>query len=220
MSRKTISLTDTLYNYILDISLREHPVLQSIREDTAALPEAKMQISPDQGQFMAFLIRLIGARKVLEIGTFTGYSALAMALALPEDGILIACDISKAFTDRARAQWRRTRVAHRIDLRLGPAKETMDQLLDSGAEGTFDACFIDADKEGYDDYYERALKLLRTGGLIMIDNVLRGGDSASPNTDRPATQAIQRLNRKLHHDTRVHLSIAPIGDGLTLAQKI
>ena len=220
MSRRTINLTEKLYAYILDISLREDPALQSIREATANHPQAKMQISPEQGQFMALLIRLMGARQVLEVGTFTGYSALAMALALPEDGHIIACDVSKDFTDIAREHWRKTRVFHKIDLRLGPALETMNQLLDGGREASFDACFIDADKEGYDAYYERALMLVRAGGLIMIDNALRGGDAANQDTASPETQAIQALNRKLHTDTRVHLSLVPIGDGLTLAQKI
>ncbi len=220
MSRKTINLTRELYDYILDVSLREHDALQAIRAATAAHPQAKMQISPEQGQFMAFLIRLMGARRVLEIGTFTGYSALAMALALPQDGLLVACDISKEFTDIARLHWDSTRVSHKIELRLGPALQTMDQLLEDGQDASFDACFIDADKEGYDAYYERALKLIRPGGAIMIDNVLRGGDAANAATSSTATQAIQALNLKLRTDARVHLSLVPIGDGLTLALKI
>ena len=220
MSRKTINLTKELYDYILDVSLREHAALRAIRNATASHPQAKMQISPDQGQFMAFLVRLTGARKVLEIGTFTGYSTLAMALALPADGHIVACDISKDFTDLARTYWDLTDVSERIELRLGPALHTMDQLLDDGYEAAFDACFIDADKESYDAYYERALRLLRAGGLLMIDNVLRGGDAANKATGSPATQAIQALNHKLRTDMRVHLSLVPIGDGLTLAQKI
>lgn len=220
MARATLSLTDELQKYILNISLREHPLLAALREETAQHPEAKMQISPDQGQFMATLLRLIQARSVLEIGTFTGYSALAMALALPSDGQIVACDVSEDYTKIARRYWADAGVADQITLHLAPASETLEKLLSNKQANTFDAAFIDADKESYDLYFEKSLALVRPGGLIMIDNVLRGGDAANPATDSVATQSIQALNQKLHHDPRVHLSLVPIGDGLTLAQKI
>ena len=179
-----------------------------------------MQISPDQGQFMAMLLRLMEARLVLEIGTFTGYSALSMALALPPDGHIIACDISDSYAKIARRYWSEAGVADRITLRVAPASETLDDLLAEGRADTFDAAFIDADKENYDLYFERCLALVRPGGLIMIDNVLRGGDSANSATESLSTQSIQALNRKLHTDPRVNLSLVPIGDGLTLVRKI
>lgn len=219
MSRDTLAITDELREYILNVSLREHSLLESLRVETAKLPEAKMQISPDQGQFMAILLRLMEARMVLEIGTFTGYSALSMALALPPDGHIIACDISDAYAKIARRYWSEAGLTDRITLRLAPASETLDDLLLEGREDTFDAAFIDADKENYDLYFERSLALIRPGGLIMIDNVLRGGDAANSATESLATQSIQALNRKLHTDPRVNLSLVPIGDGLTLLIK-
>ena len=220
MSRATLTLDDTLRTYILDISLRESPFLKALREETAKLPEAKMQISPEQGQFMAILLRLIRAQSVLEIGTFTGYSTLVMALALPPNGHIVACDISEDFTAIARRYWSEAGVADRITLRLLPASDTLSELLADGYANTFDAAFIDADKEEYDLYFERSMELVRPGGLIMIDNVLRDGDAANPETDSQATQSIQALNKKLFHDARVHLTLVPIGDGLTLVQKI
>ncbi len=220
MSRSTLALTDELREYILDVSLREHPLLAALREETAQHPKAKMQISPDQGQFMATLLRLIQARSVLEIGTFTGYSTLAMMLALPSDGHIVACDISEDYTKVARKYWSEAAVADRITLRIAPASQTLDELLASGKVNTFDAAFIDADKESYDVYFERSLALVRPGGLIMIDNVLRGGDAANPATESTATQSIQALNKKLHQDSRVHLTLVPIGDGVTLLQKV
>lgn len=219
MSRSTLALTDELYDYILDVSLREHPLLKALRKETAQHPEAEMQISPDQGQFMATLLRLIQARSVLEIGTFTGYSTLAMMMALPPDGHIVACDISEDYTKTARRYWTEAGVSDRISLRIAPASETLDDLLANGRANTFDAAFIDADKESYDMYYEMSLALIRPGGLIMIDNVLRGGDSANPATESASTQSIQALNKKLHQDSRVHLSLVPIGDGVTLLQK-
>lgn len=219
MSRRTVNLSDELYAYSLSISLREHPVLAELRHVTESHPMAKMQISPDQGQFMAFLVRLAGARRVLEIGTFTGYSALSMALALPEDGTLVACDVSEDYARIAREYWSRAQVANKITLKLAPAADTLRELLAAGGAGAFDLCFVDADKENYDTYYELGLKLLRVGGLMIIDNVLRGGDSANPATTSIGTQAIRALNTKMHSDERVHLSFVPIGDGVTLAQK-
>ena len=220
MSRSTLALTDELREYILNVSLREHPLLAALREETAQHPEAKMQISPDQGQFMATLLRLIQARSVLEIGTFTGYSTLAMMLALPSDGHIVACDISEDYTKVARRYWSEAGVADRITLHIAPASQTLDELLANGKANTFDAAFIDADKESYDVYFERSLGLVRPGGLIMIDNVLRGGDAANPATESEATQSIQSLNKKLHQDSRVHLTLVPIGDGVTLLQKV
>ena len=219
MSRHTLSLSDEVYSYSLSISLREHPVLAELRQLTKAHPKAEMQISPDQGQFMAFLVRLAGARRVLEVGTFTGYSALSMALALPDDGTLVACDVSEDYAQIAREYWSRAQVSHKITLKLAPAADTLRELLATGYAESFDMCFVDADKENYDIYYELGLDLLRAGGLMIIDNVLRGGDSANPATASIGTQAIRALNAKMHSDERVHLSFVPIGDGVSLAQK-
>lgn len=218
MTTRSITLDDELYRYLLNVSLREHPVLAQMREANLHHPRASMQIAPEQGQFMAMLARLIGARRTLEIGVFTGYSALAVALALPEDGRVLGCDISTEYTDEARRRWRQAGVAHKIDLRIAPALQTLDGLIAQGQAGGFDFAFIDADKTGYDDYYERCLALLRPGGLIVIDNVLWGGSVAQPSQDAD-TLALQALNRKLHADERVDLSLLPVGDGLTLARK-
>ena len=220
MSNRTIGLSDAVYDYLLRKSLREPELLRRLREETARLTEwAGMQIAPEQGQFMALLVRLIGARRAIEIGTFTGYSALAVALAMPEDGRLLCCDVSKEFTDMARRYWAEGGVAGRIELRLQPALKTLDELLAGGAAGSFDFAFIDADKGNYDGYYERALALLRPGGLLAIDNVLWNGAVADPAADDPNTAAIRRLNDKIHADRRVAISLVPIGDGLTLARK-
>lgn len=219
MSNQSLSLTPELYTYLLDVSLRESPLLRELREHTLGMPEARMQIAPEQGQFMALLARLLGARRALEIGVFTGYSALCVASALPADGRLIACDISPEFTRVAREYWTRAGVAERIDLRLAPAAETLAALLAAGNAGTFDLAFIDADKTGYAGYYEQCLALLRPGGLILVDNVLWNGrvlDGASTDAD---TRAIQAFNRQAQGDTRVDLSLVPIGDGLTLLRK-
>ena len=219
MSRDMIQLTDQLHAYLRSVSLREPAILRRLREETAALPMAMMQISPEQGQLMGLLIELTGARACLEIGTFTGYSALAVALALPPSGRITACDVSRDWTDIARRYWEEAGVADRIDLRLGPALGTLDSLLAAGAAGTYDFAFIDADKENYDGYYERVLKLLRPGGLAAIDNVLWGGKVADPGAMDKDTAALKALNLKLHADPRVALSMLPIGDGLTLARK-
>ncbi len=218
MSRRTLDLDDTLYNYVLANSLREHPAQTALREATRQHPHGGMQISPEQGQFMALLVRLIGARNAIEVGVFTGYSALTVALALPEDGRLLACDISEEFTRVGRPYWEAAGVAHKIELRLAPALSTLDARLAAGEAARYDFAFIDADKTGYDDYYERCLQLLRPGGLIAIDNVLWGGSVAQSKTDTDTT-ALQALNRKLHGDERIDLSLLPIGDGLTLARK-
>lgn len=218
MSNRTLSMDDVVYRYLLDVSLREHPVLAALRDATRNHLFANMQIAPEQGQFMALLVQLLGARRALEIGVFTGYSSLAVALALPQDGQIIACDISREFTDIARPYWEQAGVARKIDLRLAPALDTLDALLAAGEAGRFDFAFIDADKTGYDAYYERCLALLRAGGVIAIDNVLWGGKVAHPAQDDD-TAAIQALNRKLHADARIDLALLPLGDGLTLARK-
>ena len=219
MSRQTLTLSDALYDYLLSVSLREPPLLYRLREETAALPHAVMQISPEQGQFMALLAELVGARRVLEVGIFTGYSALVVALALPTDGRIITCDVDEEMTAIARRYWAEGGVADKIDLRLGPAVDTLDALLSDGGADTFDFAFVDADKENYDAYYERALALLRQGGLMVIDNVLWSGAVADPNQKDADTNAIRALNAKLHGDQRVSLSLLPVSDGITLARK-
>ena len=219
MSRQTLTLSDALYDYLLSVSLREPPLLYRLREETAALPHAVMQISPEQGQFMALLAELVGARRVLEVGTFSGYSALVVALALPADGRIITCDVDEEMTAIARRYWAEGGVADKIDLRLGPAVDTLDALLSDGGADTFDFAFVDADKENYDAYYERALALLRQGGLMVIDNVLWSGAVADPNQKDADTNAIRALNAKLHGDQRVSLSLLPVSDGITLARK-
>ena len=219
MSKRTISIDDRLYDYLLAVSLREPPLLARLRRETAALPQAGMQISPEQGQFMALMLRMIGARKVLEIGTFTGYSALTMALALPPGGRLVACDISAEWTAIAVRYWREAAVSERIELRLAPALETLRGLIDGGEALTFDFAFIDADKENYPAYYEAALELVRAGGLIAIDNTLWDGRVADPSVTDADTVAIRAFNETLREDLRIDLSLVPIGDGLTLARK-
>lgn len=218
MSRRTIDLDDALYQYLLDHSLREHPEQIALREATHKHPRGGMQISPEQGQFMSLLIKLIGAKRTIEIGTFTGYSALCVALALPKDGKILACDISDEYTSVGRPYWQRAGVADKIELVIAPATETLDARIAAGEAGQYDFAFIDADKTGYDAYYERCLQLVRTGGLIAIDNTLWGGDVARPAEDDD-TRALQALNDKLHRDERIDLSMLPIGDGLTLARK-
>jgi len=218
MSNRSLNLDDTLYEYLLTHSLREHPEQIALREVTRSHPRAGMQISPEQGQFMALLVKLIGARRALEIGVFTGYSALSVALALPTDGRILACDISEEYTRIGRRYWERAGVAHKIDLRLAPALETLDAELAAGAAGRYDFAFIDADKTGYASYVERCLQLLRPGGLIAIDNVLWSGAVARPARDED-TRALQALNERLHGDERIDLSMLPVGDGLTLARK-
>ena len=218
MQYRSLNVDEVLYQYLMDQSIREHPAQVALRAATASHPHAGMQISPDQGQFMALLVKLLGARRAIEIGVFTGYSALTVALALPDDGRLLACDISDEYTRVGRPHWADAGVAHKIDLRLAPALETLDAQLAAGAAGQYDFAFIDADKTGYDAYYERCLQLLRSGGLIAIDNTLWSGRVAQPAQDAD-TAALQQLNAKLHRDQRIDLSLLPIGDGLTLARK-
>ena len=219
MSNRTIDLTDDLYDYLLQVSLREPPLLARLREATKAVPFAAMQISPEQGQFMRLLIELIGARRTLEVGTYTGYSALSVALSLPPDGQVVACDISDEYTAVGRPYWAEAGVAEKIDLRLGPAAETLDALIAEGGADRFDFAFIDADKTNCLKYYEQALVLVRQGGLIAIDNVLWNGAVVDLADESDDTLAIRALNAKLADDARVSLSLVPIGDGLTLARK-
>jgi predicted O-methyltransferase YrrM len=216
---KTFLADDRLYDYVLSSSLREPELLRRLREETASHPRAIMQIAPDQGQLFGLLIQLLQAKKALEIGVFTGYSSLCVALALPDDGKLVACDISEEYTSVARRYWKEAGVAHKIDLEIGPAADTLRRLLDEGQEGTFDFAFIDADKTGYDTYYELALRLLRRGGLIALDNVLFHGGLIDPAVQDNDTVALRELNRKLLADERVTISMLSISDGITLALK-
>jgi caffeoyl-CoA O-methyltransferase len=218
MTRRTLPLDDALYEYLLAHSLREHPELAALREATRTHPRANMQIAPEQGQLMALLVKLIGARRTIEVGVFTGYSALAVALALPADGRILACDVSDEYTRIAREYWQRAGVAHKIELVLAPAAQALAARIAAGEAGTYDFAFIDADKTGYDGYYEQCLQLLRPGGLIAIDNVLWQGAVARP-AESDDTRALQALNDKLHRDQRIDLALLPIADGLTLARK-
>lgn len=220
MSRQTLSLTPELYQYILDVSLRENPILAQLRDFTLALKEANMQISPEQGQFMQMLIKLMGAKNTIEVGVFTGYSTLATALALPDDGKIIACDVSEEWTSVGKKFWEKAGVSHKIDLYLAPAAQTLHQLLDSGHAGTFDFAFIDADKTGYDEYYECCLQLIRQGGLIMFDNTLWSGKVLEVGSNDSDVMAIRALNAKLHRDQRIELCLLPLSDGVTLVRKV
>ncbi|WP_413199536.1 class I SAM-dependent methyltransferase [Nostoc piscinale] len=219
MTTKTLGLAENLYEYLLSVSVQEPEVLTQLRQETAQHPMGRMQIAPEQGQLMSLLVKLMGARKTLEIGVFTGYSTLVVALALPKTGKVVACDISEEFTAIARRYWQQAGVAEKIDLHLAPALETLDRLLASGEAETFDFAFIDADKSNYDNYYERSLKLVRPGGLIAIDNVLWLGRVAEPEVQDNRTKKIRAFNQKLHQDSRITLSLIPIADGLTLALK-
>src|SRR5579883_3542390 len=209
MSARMLQMTPELARYLHEVSLREAEPMRRLREETARLPMGMMQIGPEQGQFMALLVRLIGARRCLEIGTFTGYSALAVALALPPEGRVLCCDVNAQTTAVARRHWQAAGVGEKIELRLAPALETLDALIRDDQEGRFDFAFIDADKENYDGYYERVLRLLRSGGLLVIDNVLWGGDVADARQNDAETKALRALNRKLHHDERIDLSLLP-----------
>lgn len=219
MTRKSITLTDDLYDYLLSVSLRETDLLRSLREHTAEHKMARMQIAPEQGQFLALLVQLMQARSIVEIGTFTGYSALWMALAMPRDGRLITCDVSEEYTRTAQQYWQQADVSTRIDLRIAPALETLDSLLNDGQGGHFDLAFIDADKREYHDYYERVLRLLRYGGMVVVDNTLWEGRVADPTVMDEDTSAIRAFNEFLLTDERVSLSLLPVADGITLAVK-
>jgi predicted O-methyltransferase YrrM len=218
MAKRTL-LTGALDDYAIANWLRDSDLKRRLREETKRLPTAGMQIAADQGQFMALMTRAIGARHAIEIGVFTGYSALSVAEALPPDGKLIACDVSTEWTSIGKRYWRESGLDHKIDLRIGPALDTLDALLRESQAGKFDMAFIDADKSNYDGYYERCLLLLRTGGLMMFDNVLWGGRVAAAETGSEDTQALRALNAKLHDDQRIDLALVPLGDGITLALK-
>ena len=217
MALGDLNMTDALWDYLRSVTVREPDVLRRLREETAGHPHANMQISPDQGQFMALLMHLIGAKRTIEVGVFTGYSSLSVALALPADGHIIACDVNEEWTAVARRYWRDAGVEHKIDLRLRPALETLDGLIASGEAGRFDFAFIDADKSNYQNYFDRALVLVRPGGLIAVDNVLWSGRVLDAKTTDKDTSAIRAFNEKLRDDDRVWVSMLPIRDGLTLA---
>jgi predicted O-methyltransferase YrrM len=219
MSNQTIILTEPIYQYLLAVSLREAPLLHELRDETARLSSHEMQIAPEQGQFLALLVELIGAKKTLEVGVYTGYSSLSVAFALPSDGKIVACDINPEWTQIARNYWDRAGVSNKIDLYLAPAEKTLNQLIDNGEAGSYDFAFIDADKRNYENYYERTLTLLRQGGLIAVDNTLWGGELADFTNNDKDTIALRAFNKKILADPRVTISLVPIGDGLTLARK-
>lgn len=219
MSNRTLSLNDRLYDYLLAHSLREPASLARLRAETASHPQVNMQIAPEQGQFMQMLVRLLGARRAIEVGVFTGYSSLAVVLAMPPDGRLLACDISEEYTGIARRHWQEAGVLDRIELVIAPAKETLDARLAAGEAGQYDFAFIDADKTGYLSYYQRLIELVRPGGLIVVDNTLWSGKVANPAYRDADTVALREFNDVLHADPRIDLSLLPLGDGLTLARK-
>jgi len=219
MTREQVGLSDGLYDYLLDVGVHEPPILARLREETASHPRSQMQIGPEQGALMRLLVELTGARRCLEIGTFTGYSSLSVALALPPDGRIVCCDVSKEFTAVARRYWAEAGVADKVDLRIAPALETLDGLLASGGEASFDMAFIDADKGNYPNYWERCLRLVRAGGLILVDNVLWSGKVADPSVSDADTEAIRALNARVHKDSRVTAVTLPIADGMTIARK-
>ena len=219
MKKSALGLDDRIYEYLLNVSLREADVLRRLREETAAMPLSIMQIAPEQGQFMALLVELMGAERCIEVGVFTGYSSLAVALALPPEGRITACDISEEFTSVARRYWAEAGVDTKIDLRLAPAIETLDALIAEGGTGAYDFAFVDAEKSEYADYYERLLTLLRPGGLILVDNVLWSGRVADPEVETDDTVALRAFNEKLKADDRVSLSMLAVADGLTFARK-
>ncbi len=219
MSRSNEFIPDAITDYLHAHALREPPLLAALREETAGMPNGGMQISPGQGQLMALLAQLVDARRCIEVGVFTGYSSLSVARVLPADGQLVACDVSREYTDIARRYWREAGVEDRIDLRLGPALDTLDALLADGQAGRFDFGFIDADKDHYDGYYERVLELLRPGGLMAVDNTLWSGHVVDAANHDHTARVLHAFNVKLHRDKRIDLSMLPIGDGLTLARK-
>ena len=218
MSNRSIGLDEDLHAYLLSVGVREPDVLRRLRDETAKMSNAGMQIAPEEGAVLAMLVRITGARRVLEVGTFTGYSSTAMALALPADGRMLCCDLNPEWTDIARRAWADAGVADRVELRLGPALDTLNELLAAGEAGSFDLAFIDADKANYGHYYEAALRLVRQGGLIAIDNVLWSGRVADPSVNDEDTLAIRALNQQIAADERVDVAMLPVADGLTLAR--
>ena len=219
MANKTMGISDDLAAYVVKVGTREPDVLARLREETAAIPQLNMQIAPEQGAFLALLVELIGARRCIEVGTFTGYSSTAVALALPEDGQIVCCDVSEEWTSLARTYWAEAGVSGKVDLRIAPATETLDQLVAGGQEATYDFAFVDADKAGYDAYYERLLRLVRPGGLLVFDNTLWGGDVLDTDPSDEDTKALQALNAKLARDERITLCLLPVADGVTLARR-
>ena len=219
MANTTIGISDELAAYIVKVGTREPEVLARLRDETAEIPQHGMQIAPEEGAFLAMLVELTGARRCIEVGTFTGYSSTAVALALPEDGQLVCCDVSEEWTSLARKYWVEAGVADKIDLRVAPAAETLDQLLADGGHAAYDFAFVDADKTGYDGYYERLLRLVRPGGLIAFDNTLWGGAVLERDAQDADTRAIQALNSKLADDERITLCLLPVADGVTLARR-
>lgn len=219
MSTKSFFLEQTLYDYLCANSLREPAQLKQLREETACDEMARMQIAPEQGQFIQLLVRLMGVKRGIEVGVFTGYSSLCVALAMPDEGYLLACDVSEEWTAVARRYWQEAGVEGLIELRLAPALETLDEEIAAGNEGSYDYAFIDADKENYIPYYERCMQLLRPGGLILVDNVLWSGSVANPQDQEPDTVALRAFNQHVLDDERVDMSMLPLADGLTLALK-
>jgi caffeoyl-CoA O-methyltransferase len=220
MASRSLGLDDRTADYLRAVSVTDTPILKRLREETATQPMAVMQISPEQGQFMAFLVRLMDVRRAIEVGTFTGYSALVTASALPAQGKLVCCDVSEEWTAIGRRYWAEAGVAHKIDLRLGPAKATLDAMIAAGESGLYDFAFIDANKEDYGAYYEACLRLVRPGGVVAIDNVLWSGKVADPADTTKETAAIRALNDRIKADARVERCMVPIGDGLTLCRKL
>jgi caffeoyl-CoA O-methyltransferase len=219
MTGRRLLVTDDIHRYLVEHSVREPDVLARLRAATASLPLAQMQIGPEQGQLLALLAKLVGAKRCIEVGVFTGYSSLAVALALPQDGRILACDVSEEWTALARRFWREAGVEHKIELKLQPAVRTLEERLAAGEAGRYDFAFVDADKPAYDSYYELLLKLLRPGGLMALDNTLWSGAVLNPEEREPNTVALRALNDKLHRDERIDLSLLPVGDGVTLARK-
>jgi len=219
MANTTIGLSPDLAAYVVEFGTREPQVLARLREETAAVPQHDMQIAPEEGAFLAMLVQLVGARRCIEVGTFTGYSSTAVALALPPDGQIVCCDVSQEWTSMARRYWDEAGVAGKVDLRIAPAAETLDQLVADGGVDSYDFAFVDADKSGYDGYYERLLRLVRPGGLIVFDNTLWGGEVISPDAQDKDTRAIRDLNAKLAADERITVCLLPVADGVTLARR-
>jgi predicted O-methyltransferase YrrM len=219
MANRTIGISDELAAYVVEVGTREPDVLARLREETAAIPQSRMQIAPEEGAFLAMLVELTGARRCIEIGTFTGYSSTVVALALPENGSIVCCDVSEEWTSLARKYWDEAGVASKIDLRIAPAAETLDRLIENGEQAAYDFAFVDADKTGYDGYYERLLQLVRPGGLIAFDNTLWGGAVLDVDPEDEDTRAIQALNAKLAGDQRITLCLLPVADGVTLARR-